>query len=322
MDRLPRPCVCLLRRRARDRRAGQSQERVEAARPLRSRAEPDLRGSRAALRRGSGPGTTVPAPRQGEGRARRAAGRALDHRRAAQSTLRLDRWAERSRRAARRATQRATDAQAQALAARAFRRDRPSGAARAARGGVRVRGLGAAEGEHRLPRRIRPPLLQRAVRACGPEARSARDGDDDRGLPRRPPRREPSSQLRRAQGDDGPRAHGERTPGARRVDAVADRGVGGEDRSEDGGAGVGDHAAQAASRAGLPRVARRDPTALALPDDRIERACARALAHRAISYRSVEAILRHNLDRVADDGAQRPPPLPRHGNIRGANYYH
>ena len=57
------------------------------------------------------------------------------------------------------------------------------------------------------------------------------------------------------------------------------------------------------------------------PDDRIERACARALAHRAISYRSVEAILRHHLDRVADDAAQ-TPPLPRHGNIRGAHYYH
>jgi transposase len=58
------------------------------------------------------------------------------------------------------------------------------------------------------------------------------------------------------------------------------------------------------------------------PDDRIERACARALAHRAISYRSVEAILRHHLDRVADDGAQTPSLLPRHGNIRGADYYH
>ena len=58
------------------------------------------------------------------------------------------------------------------------------------------------------------------------------------------------------------------------------------------------------------------------PDDRIERACARALAHRAISYRSVEAILRHHLDRVADDATRELPLLPRHGNIRGPDYYH
>jgi transposase len=57
------------------------------------------------------------------------------------------------------------------------------------------------------------------------------------------------------------------------------------------------------------------------PDDRIERACARALSHRAISYRSVEAILRHHLDRV-DDAVQELPLLPSHGNIRGSGYYH
>ena len=58
------------------------------------------------------------------------------------------------------------------------------------------------------------------------------------------------------------------------------------------------------------------------PDDRTERACACALAHHAISYRSVEAILRHHLDRVADDATRELPLLPRHGNIRGADYYH
>jgi transposase len=58
------------------------------------------------------------------------------------------------------------------------------------------------------------------------------------------------------------------------------------------------------------------------PDERIERACARALSHRAISYRSVEAILRHHLDRVADDATRELPLLPRHGNIRGSGYYH
>jgi len=59
------------------------------------------------------------------------------------------------------------------------------------------------------------------------------------------------------------------------------------------------------------------------PDHRLERACARALAHRAVSYRSVEAILKHNLDR--EEGAPdvpAPDPLPRHANLRGPGYYH
>ena len=58
------------------------------------------------------------------------------------------------------------------------------------------------------------------------------------------------------------------------------------------------------------------------PDARIERACARALLHRAVSYRSVQAILRHNLDRIDDGLSSAPQPLPRHGNIRGPRYYH
>jgi hypothetical protein len=36
----------------------------------------------------------------------------------------------------------------------------------------------------------------------------------------------------------------------------------------------------------------------------------------------VEAILRHHLDRVADDATRELPLLPRHGNIRGPDYYH
>jgi transposase len=59
------------------------------------------------------------------------------------------------------------------------------------------------------------------------------------------------------------------------------------------------------------------------PDHRLERACARALAHRAVSYRSVEAILKHNLDREEDaPDVPAPDPLPRHANLRGPGYYH
>jgi transposase len=56
-------------------------------------------------------------------------------------------------------------------------------------------------------------------------------------------------------------------------------------------------------------------------DERIERACARALRHRAISYKSVVAILKHNLDAADDAAAPAQGTLPLHGNIRGAAYY-
>jgi transposase len=54
---------------------------------------------------------------------------------------------------------------------------------------------------------------------------------------------------------------------------------------------------------------------------RVEKACARALRHRAVGYKSVLAILQHRLEDVdettADKGA-----LPEHENVRGAHYYH
>ncbi len=57
-------------------------------------------------------------------------------------------------------------------------------------------------------------------------------------------------------------------------------------------------------------------------EDRAEAACARALALRACSYRSVESILRNGLDRQPLPG-QAPglPPHPAHANVRGPGYY-
>lgn len=57
------------------------------------------------------------------------------------------------------------------------------------------------------------------------------------------------------------------------------------------------------------------------PDDRLERACARALRHRACSYKSVEAILKHNLDRQDELPDATQATLPNHDNIRDADYY-
>lgn len=56
--------------------------------------------------------------------------------------------------------------------------------------------------------------------------------------------------------------------------------------------------------------------------DRAEAACARALALRAYSYRSVESILRTGLDRQPLPGnAPALAPHPAHDNVRGPGYY-
>jgi len=56
--------------------------------------------------------------------------------------------------------------------------------------------------------------------------------------------------------------------------------------------------------------------------DRAEAACARALALRSYSYRSVESILRTGLDRQPLPGqAPELPPHPAHANVRGPGYY-
>ncbi|EQD71315.1 integrase catalytic subunit [mine drainage metagenome] len=56
--------------------------------------------------------------------------------------------------------------------------------------------------------------------------------------------------------------------------------------------------------------------------DRIEAACARAIALGAYSYTSVKSILEHNLDREPLPGVEPAHHHHRHhGNVRGASYY-
>lgn len=55
---------------------------------------------------------------------------------------------------------------------------------------------------------------------------------------------------------------------------------------------------------------------------RLERACARALAAGARSYGSVASILEKGLDQVAPpEPSTTPPSLPDHENVRGSSYY-
>jgi transposase len=57
--------------------------------------------------------------------------------------------------------------------------------------------------------------------------------------------------------------------------------------------------------------------------DRLEAACARALALGARRYKSIASILKAGLDRQPLPGtAQAELTLPAHGNVRGSSYYH
>lgn len=55
---------------------------------------------------------------------------------------------------------------------------------------------------------------------------------------------------------------------------------------------------------------------------RLEAACERALKVRACSYKSVAAILKHGLDRVALEEAEPAATTGSHENVRGPGYYH
>ena len=54
---------------------------------------------------------------------------------------------------------------------------------------------------------------------------------------------------------------------------------------------------------------------------RLEAACQRALALDACAYRSIESILKHDLDQQPLPPERISPPLPKHANIRGPEYY-
>ena len=56
--------------------------------------------------------------------------------------------------------------------------------------------------------------------------------------------------------------------------------------------------------------------------ERLDAACARANRAGARSYRHVESILKHGLDRLPLDAeAPTPEPRPLHANVRGPAYY-
>jgi transposase len=59
--------------------------------------------------------------------------------------------------------------------------------------------------------------------------------------------------------------------------------------------------------------------------ERLEKACARAFAYGARSYRSVESILKRRLDEVppsSEPGTPATSAIGEHENVRGPNYFH
>jgi hypothetical protein len=56
-------------------------------------------------------------------------------------------------------------------------------------------------------------------------------------------------------------------------------------------------------------------------EERLELACARALAIRSLSYRSVESILKAGLDAQPLPGTEPVLTIGDHANVRGAAYY-
>jgi transposase len=57
-------------------------------------------------------------------------------------------------------------------------------------------------------------------------------------------------------------------------------------------------------------------------NQRLEAACRRAVSIGGTSYRSVESILKHNLDQKPLAQEQAAEPCIEHTNIRGSQYYH
>ena len=56
--------------------------------------------------------------------------------------------------------------------------------------------------------------------------------------------------------------------------------------------------------------------------ERLEKACIRALLIEACSYKSIESILKSGLDQQASPEKSCEPPVLSHENVRGNGYYH
>jgi len=106
------------------------------------------------------------------------------------------------------------------------------------------------------------------------------------------------------------------------VDARTPDAGGREDRAGNARFVRGNHAGEAASRAGVPRLPRHSAARQGYGVARLDAACRRGNDIGARSYGSIASILKHGLDRAYREGQPPEGPPIRHGNIRGRGYYH
>ena len=166
LDRRPRARLRVLRVTASDRGVRQPPRRRDEGAPLRARHQRHLPGDGRPLRPGHHPDPGRQTPGQGQGRSRGPAGRAVDPGPAAQPALLVAGRGQRSDRRAGGGDQRPAVPQDGRLAAQPVRGAGTAGDAAPARPALRVRPLAAAgQGQHRLPRRGRRPLLLRSLPA-------------------------------------------------------------------------------------------------------------------------------------------------------------
>jgi transposase len=177
---------------------------------------------------------------------------------------------------------------------------------------------GRPRGQHRLSREVDATDSVLSARRRG--MRHPRHGRD-RGSP--PPRQaggEPPSLGRAAALHHGRCAHARGASPPCGVEPFADRRLGRRDRARHGSAGGRDHGVALREQGfrsclGIMRLGRR------YGDERLEAAAARALAIRALSYRSVESILKGGLDGLPLPGSEPVTTIGDHANVRGAGYY-
>ncbi len=211
--------------------------------------------------------------------------------------------------------------------------DRPPGAQAAADDGVRVRGVEELPRRHRLPRRGRQPLLQRAAPLPARRGRGAADGAHGRGFPSGRADRRPSARRRQSQAYDAFRAHALQPSPLRRLDARPHPRRRPPHRRGDGGAVRGNPGIAPPSRAGLPSLPGHRPALRLLRCGAAGGAAERALEIGAKTYGQktpiCQSILDNSLDRrpaTARPAETTPilhPNIPRQTRsvCRGPRYY-
>jgi hypothetical protein len=184
-----------------------------------------------------------------------------------------------------------------------------------------VRRMAACPRRAGLPCRSPRALLLRAVSHHPPGRRGPKHRGYRRGVPSRHPRRKPRSLEHEAPPHHDPRAHAERASPICLLDAGALAGARREDRPGRRRAVRGDHAGEAASRAGLQIVSRHPALGKGLwgptPRSRMP-----SRYHHRRNQLPLDRFDPQDRPRQAFLSETPDADPIQHGNIRGRSYYH